>query len=45
MTAADKADAKAVPIVKIDNHSDAFATVVSVEFGNKLGELLDTVRN
>ena len=32
------------PIVKIDNESDPFATVVSVEFGDRLGELLDTVR-
>lgn len=32
-----------VPIVKIDNKSDNFATVVSLEFGNELGELLDTV--
>eukprot|EP00879_Flechtneria_rotunda_P010773 GHRR01011257.1.p1 GENE.GHRR01011257.1~~GHRR01011257.1.p1 ORF type:complete len:278 (+),score=74.67 GHRR01011257.1:309-1142(+) len=33
-----------VPIVKIDNKSDPFATKVTVEFGDKLGELLDTVR-
>jgi len=31
------------PVVKIDNQSDAFATVVTVEFGDRLGELLDTV--
>lgn len=31
------------PVVKIDNLSDAFATVVSVEFGDRLGELLDTI--
>jgi hypothetical protein len=31
------------PIIKIDNKSDNFATVVSLEFGNELGELLDTV--
>ncbi len=31
------------PVVKIDNHSDPFATVVTVEFGDRLGELLDTV--
>lgn len=31
------------PIVKIDNKVDNFATVLSVEFGNELGELLDTV--
>jgi UTP:GlnB (protein PII) uridylyltransferase len=34
---------KPVPIVIIDNKSDAFATVVEVSFGNYLGELLDTV--
>jgi UTP:GlnB (protein PII) uridylyltransferase len=33
------------PIVKIDNKSDNFATVVSLEFGNALGELLDTMRS
>ena len=31
------------PIVKIDNQTDPFATVVSIKYGNKLGELLDTV--
>lgn len=31
------------PVVKIDNMSDPFATVVSVEFGDRLGELLDTI--
>jgi len=31
------------PVVKIDNQSDAFATIVTVEFGDRLGELLDTV--
>lgn len=31
------------PIVKIDNIKDPFATVVTVEFGDKLGELLDTI--
>lgn len=31
------------PIVKIDNQHDPFATVVSIQYGNKLGELLDTV--
>ena len=34
---------KPVPIVIIDNKSDAFATVVEVSFGDYLGELLDTV--
>ena len=32
-----------IPIIKIDNKSDNFATVVSLEFGDQLGELLDTV--
>jgi len=31
------------PTVKIDNQRDPFATVVSIEYGDKLGELLDTV--
>jgi len=31
------------PVVKIDNFSDPFATKVSVEFGDRLGELLDTI--
>lgn len=34
---------KATPTVKIDNMSDAFATVVSVEFGDRMGEMLDTI--
>ncbi len=37
------ADTAPTPVVKIDNMSDAFATKVSVEFGDRLGELLDTV--
>lgn len=36
-------DKAPTPVVKIDNMSDAFATIVSVEFGDRLGELLDTV--
>lgn len=36
-------ETEAVPIVKIDNLSDPFATVVSVKFGDRLGELLDTI--
>ena len=32
------------PVVKIDNQHDPFATVVSVQFGDRLGELLDTVQ-
>ncbi len=35
-----KADAQVV--VKIDNEGDPFATVVTVEFGDYLGELVDT---
>lgn len=35
--------ATATPVVKIDNRTDPFATIVSVEFGDRLGELLDTV--
>eukprot|EP00889_Picochlorum_renovo_P000523 jgi/Picre1/27553/NNA_000520.t1 len=30
------------PVVKIDNQSDSFATLVTVEYGDRLGELLDT---
>jgi UTP:GlnB (protein PII) uridylyltransferase len=33
------------PVVKIDNHTDPFATIVTVEFGDRLGELLDTVNS
>ncbi len=36
-------DKAPTPVVKIDNMSDAFATIVSIEFGDRLGELLDTV--
>lgn len=36
-------DTTALPVVKIDNRSDAFATIVTVEFGDRLGELLDTI--
>lgn len=32
------------PVVKIDNTTDPFATIVTVEFGDRLGELLDTMR-
>lgn len=31
------------PVVKIDNIRDPFATIVTVEFGDRLGELLDTI--
>lgn len=37
------ATVKPTPIVKIDNISDPFATVVTVEFGDKAGDLLETV--
>jgi len=33
------------PVVKIDNQTDAFSTIVTVEFGDRLGELLDTVKS
>jgi len=32
-----------MPVVKIDNQSDAFATIITITFGDKLGDLLDTV--
>lgn len=46
-TEVDRNDAQKVedapkPIVKIDNQHDPFATVVSIQYGNRLGELLDT---
>lgn len=31
------------PVIKIDNQHDPFATVVTIEYGDRLGELLDTV--
>lgn len=37
------AKSEATVVVKIDNESDPFATVVTVEFGDYLGELVDTV--
>jgi hypothetical protein len=33
------------PTIKIDNHSDPFATVIKVDFGDRLGDLLETVRH
>jgi UTP:GlnB (protein PII) uridylyltransferase len=33
------------PVVKIDNQTDPFATIVTIEFGDRLGELLDTVNS
>ena len=32
------------PAVQIDNQTDPFSTIVSVQYGDRLGELLDTVR-
>lgn len=37
-------EALPTPTIKIDNTSDPFATVIKVDFGDRLGELLDTVR-
>jgi len=37
------ATAQPTPVVKIDNIHDAFATVVTVEFGDQLGEMLETI--
>lgn len=31
------------PTIKIDNHTDPFSTIVKVDFGERLGDLLDTV--
>ena len=42
--AATAEDAVPTPVVKIDNQHDPFATVVTIEYGDRLGELLDTVR-
>jgi hypothetical protein len=36
-------DSIPTPIIKIDNQHDPFATVVTIEYGDRLGELLDTV--
>ena len=33
------------PSVKIDNQTDPFSTIVVIQYGDKLGELLDTVSN
>ena len=32
------------PVIKIDNHTDPYHTIVSITYGDRLGELLDTVR-
>ena len=31
------------PAVQIDNQTDPFSTIVSIQYGDRLGELLDTV--
>mmetsp|Transcript_17034 Transcript_17034/g.42793 ORF Transcript_17034/g.42793 Transcript_17034/m.42793 type:complete len:247 (+) Transcript_17034:6-746(+) len=33
----------AKPVVKIDNSSDPFASIITITFGDKLGDLLDTM--
>lgn len=38
-------DGVPTPIIKIDNQHDPFATVVTIEYGDRLGQLLDTVRS
>lgn len=40
--AASPSSAVPTPVVAIDNTSDSFATVVTISFGDRLGELLDT---
>lgn len=37
------AAAEPEPVVKICNEDDPFATIVTIEYGDRLGELLDTV--
>jgi len=41
----DSPDAASVPVptVRIDNEHDPFATIVCISYGDRLGELLDTV--
>ena len=41
-----KEEAKSIPepVIKIDNHTDPYHTIVSITYGDKLGELSDTVR-
>ena len=38
------AEGEPTPVVKIDNQHDPFATMVTIEYGDRWGELLDTVR-
>eukprot|EP01025_Chloroclados_australasicus_P047766 TRINITY_DN5388_c0_g2_i1.p1 TRINITY_DN5388_c0_g2~~TRINITY_DN5388_c0_g2_i1.p1 ORF type:complete len:289 (-),score=33.43 TRINITY_DN5388_c0_g2_i1:146-1012(-) len=33
-----------MPIIKLDNHSDPFTTIVTIDYGDRLGELLDTIQ-
>lgn len=40
---AHRAPIEKKPVVKIDNMKDPFATVVTVSFGNELGDLVDTI--
>ena len=35
--------AEVKPVVKIDNQSDNYSTIVKITYGDKLGELMDTV--
>lgn len=39
----DQDDSLPMPIVHIDQDSDAYATIVQLSFGDRLGALLDTV--
>ena len=40
----DAKEAAPKPSIKIDNEHDPFATIVHISYGDRLGELLDTVR-
>ena len=44
MKLSDLPDDVPEPSIKIDNHTDPYHTIVSISYGNRLGELLDTVR-
>ena len=39
----DEAKSNPEPVIKIDNHTDPYHTIVSITYGDKLGELSDTV--
>lgn len=41
--AASAEETSVKPVVKIDNQTDPFATIIKIKFGDKLGDLLDTV--